>query len=97
MTVLYDAAADTLLIDGFPLAGSVVRSLVAARTTEAKSPLSPREHQVAELIAKGVPQKEIAARLVLSPKTVNTYLTNAKRTLNIQSTAELIVWFQLQN
>lgn len=97
MTVFYNESADTLLIDGSPIAGSVLRLLVAARANKAEAALSPREQQVAELIAQGVPQKEIAARLVLSPKTVNTYLTNAKRSLKISSTAELILWFQLKS
>jgi DNA-binding NarL/FixJ family response regulator len=45
--------------------------------------LSPREFQVFSLMVEGVRAKEIAARLNLSPKTVDTYRANMMRKLDI--------------
>ena len=45
--------------------------------------LSPREFQVFTLMVEGVRAKEIAARLNLSPKTIDTYRANMMRKLDI--------------
>jgi len=45
--------------------------------------LSAREYQVFSLLVEGVRAKEIAARLELSPKTVDTYRSNLMKKLDI--------------
>ncbi len=52
--------------------------------------LSTREHQVFSLLIEGVRAKEIAARLVLSPKTVDTYRASLMRKLDIHDLAGLV-------
>ena len=52
--------------------------------------LSPREFQVFTLMVEGVRAKEIAARLQLSPKTVDTYRSNLMRKLDIHDLARLV-------
>jgi DNA-binding NarL/FixJ family response regulator len=52
--------------------------------------LSPREFQVFSLMVEGVRAKEIAARLQLSPKTVDTYRSNLMRKLDIHDLARLV-------
>ena len=52
--------------------------------------LSNREFQILQLIAKGIPQQEIASTLHLSPSTVNTYRSRLLEKLDLSSTAELI-------
>ncbi len=52
--------------------------------------LSPREHQVADLMVDGKTTKEIAFQLGLSPKTVDVHRSNAMRKLQIDSLAELV-------
>jgi DNA-binding NarL/FixJ family response regulator len=52
--------------------------------------LSPREFQVFSLMVEGVRAKEIAARLGLSPKTVDTYRSNLMRKLDIHDLAGLV-------
>jgi len=52
--------------------------------------LSSREHQVFSLLIEGLRAKEIAARLVLSPKTVDTYRASLMRKLNIHDVAGLV-------
>ena len=52
--------------------------------------LSPREFQVFTLMVEGIRAKEIAARLRLSPKTVDTYRSNLMRKLDIHDLAGLV-------
>ena len=52
--------------------------------------LSSREHQVFSLLIDGVRAKEIAARLAVSPKTVDTYRAGLMRKLNIHDVAGLV-------
>lgn len=52
--------------------------------------LSAREHQVFQLIVEGIRAKEIAARLELSPKTVDTYRASLMRKLDIHDVAGLV-------
>lgn len=51
--------------------------------------LSDRELEVFEEIGKGVGTREIAQKLVLSPKTVETYRENIKAKLNLKNATEL--------
>ena len=51
--------------------------------------LSDRELEVFELIGQGHTTHEIAARLHLSPKTVESYRENLKRKLNLRNSTEL--------
>jgi DNA-binding NarL/FixJ family response regulator len=53
--------------------------------------LSPREREVAELAATGRRNKEIAADLFLSIKTVDKHMAAAMRKLNVQSRTALAV------
>ncbi len=52
--------------------------------------LSSREHQVFRLLVDGSRAKEIAARLGLSAKTVDTYRSNLMRKLDIHDLAGLV-------
>ena len=52
--------------------------------------LSDREREVLKLLADGLALKEIAARLVLSVKTVDAHKTNMMRKLDLHDRAEVI-------
>jgi len=52
--------------------------------------LSPREFQVFSLLVEGVRAKEIAARLGVSPKTVDTYRVQLMRKLGIHDVPGLV-------
>ena len=54
--------------------------------------LTPREREVLQLIARGYMYKEIAARLHLSVKTVETHVSSALRKLQLSSRHELTRW-----
>jgi DNA-binding NarL/FixJ family response regulator len=51
--------------------------------------LTPQELNISRLVAEGKTNKEIAAALYLSPKTIEYHLGNTFRKLDIHSRAEL--------
>ena len=56
--------------------------------------LTKREHEIAELCAKGKLNKEIAAELGISQRTVETHKNNLFRKLGINNTIELMRYMQ---
>lgn len=54
--------------------------------------LSNREVEVAELVSKGMANKEVADRLFVTEKTVKFHLTNIYKKMAIKSRSQLIVW-----
>ena len=54
--------------------------------------LTPREREVLRLIARGYSYKEVAARLSLSVKTVETHVSSVLRKLQLSSRHELTTW-----
>ncbi len=52
--------------------------------------LSEREVQVLKLISNGIPNKEIADKLFISPKTVEAHRNNILKKLHLKSTADLV-------
>lgn len=52
--------------------------------------LTPRQRQVLELVAAGRANKEIAARLRISVKTVEFHKSNLMARLGLRTTADLV-------
>jgi DNA-binding NarL/FixJ family response regulator len=70
-----------------------VMSLLTENTQPRADPietLSSREFQVFSFLVEGIRAKEIAARLALSPKTVDTYRASLMRKLAIHDVAGLV-------
>ena len=54
--------------------------------------LTPREHEVATLLAYGLTNGEIAERLVISVRTAEMHRSNAMRKLQARSREGLVRW-----
>jgi DNA-binding CsgD family transcriptional regulator len=54
--------------------------------------LTDREREVADLVADGLSNGEIAKRLYLSPKTASVHVSNILRKLGMSSRAEVAAW-----
>ncbi|MFH0518644.1 LuxR C-terminal-related transcriptional regulator [Streptomyces sp. M41] len=62
----------------------------------ASTPLTPREREIAGLVAEGLSNKEIAERLVISPRTAETHVQNSLIKLGFVSRSQLAAWFVTQ-
>jgi DNA-binding NarL/FixJ family response regulator len=74
----------------------VIRNLMKlpvkeARITDADyGSLTAREQEIMRMLAEGVPSKEIADKLFISPKTVENHRANIMKKLNLHSTMDLV-------
>jgi DNA-binding NarL/FixJ family response regulator len=68
---------------------TVVRELRTAGSTEA---ISEREREVLALVGAGVPNKQIALRLGISPKTVKSHLSHIFRRIGVADRFEAAMW-----
>jgi len=88
-----DRAAIAQMLPPRPAAGAGVPPGIPAPGRPAQSdsalPLSPREREVAVLVAEGLTNAEIGARLHISPATVGRHLSNVYERLGIHSRAAL--------
>ncbi|MFC7614018.1 LuxR C-terminal-related transcriptional regulator [Actinokineospora soli] len=72
-----DGVADLALSDG------------AARSDD---PLTPREAEIARLVAQGMTNRDIASRLVISPRTADTHVGNILKKLGFTTRVQLVAW-----
>lgn len=75
------------------VAGQMLSQLTIGRSSQTDSPvssLSDRELEVVNLIGNGLPTREIAAKLHISIKTVETHRAHIKRKLNITNATQLV-------
>jgi DNA-binding NarL/FixJ family response regulator len=75
------------------VAGQMLSQLTIGRSFEADSPvgnLSDRELEVVNLIGNGFPTREIAAKLHISIKTVETHRAHIKRKLRVGNATQLV-------
>ena len=81
------------------LTARVTAGFITPRGGRAKKPaatLTEREEQVLRLIAAGYGNKEIAAQLSLSPKTVEAHKANAMRKLELTGRIDIVKYAVLQ-
>jgi DNA-binding CsgD family transcriptional regulator len=73
------------------LAQRALRSLGVRtwRRAAAGAPLTEREQKVAQLVAEGATNREIAQQLFLSPKTVERHVSNVFKKVGVRNRAEL--------
>ena len=60
------------------------------RPTSGWESLTPTEHDVVRLVTEGLPNKDIAARLFISPRTVQSHLTHVYTKLGFTSRVQLV-------
>ena len=81
--------------EALPLARALGMSPWAARLERvavADDPLSPRERQVAALVALGLSNREIAARLVISERTAQNHVQHILDKLGFANRAQIAAW-----
>jgi DNA-binding NarL/FixJ family response regulator len=81
---------------GSPLSPKAARALVASRATAGQGPegLSPREREVLQCVAEGLPNKLIAGRLEISEKTVKAHLTSVFQQIGVTDRTQAALWAQ---
>jgi DNA-binding NarL/FixJ family response regulator len=88
------AAGDALLSPGVTrrLIGEFATQTREARPTPQLDVLTDREREVMALVAEGLSNDEIAARLFLSPMTAKTHVSRAMTKLGARDRAQLVVF-----
>jgi non-specific serine/threonine protein kinase len=69
-----------------------VPATVAEAADAPVGPLTPREYEVARLIAEGLSNRQIGIRLVVSPRTVASHVENILRKLGFASRTQVAAW-----
>lgn len=59
--------------------------------------LTPREHEIARLVARGLTNREIADLLVVSPETVKTHVSHILRKLDLRSRHQVAAWYHAEH
>lgn len=81
------------LIAAEQLAATAPRRGTTTPAPSARAALTPREHEVMELLARGYSVREVAGALGLTEKTVRNYLTRVYEKLEVNSRARaLLCW-----
>jgi DNA-binding NarL/FixJ family response regulator len=96
--VLKQAAGEELIVaiehalaGQFYLSPRIAKDAIAAIAAPSEAPVvTPRQREVLCLLAEGLRVKQIAAKLALSPRTVETHKYELMHTLGVRTTGELI-------
>ncbi len=88
-TVAATVGATTLVDAADRLAGSFDHG----RPVEPWHPLSAREFEIAQLVAAGLTNRQIAAQLVLAPKTISAHVSHILTKLGAARRAEIAAWW----
>jgi DNA-binding NarL/FixJ family response regulator len=77
--------------DGKPYVDSrLAATLLRATVDDSPPQLSPREHQILGLLARGMTNGGVAEELNISPDTVRTYLTRAMKKLHAETRTQAV-------
>ena len=77
------------------LAGKILRDYsrrTPPSSQQGTEDLTPREHQVLELVAEGATNAEIAARLTVSENTIKFHMKNILQKLHASNRAEVVAY-----
>lgn len=95
-SLLASAKAQAAALAMLPLARKIA-TLVGELSASAESPLSPREFEVAGLVAKGLTNREIAARLFLSERTAQNHVQHVLSKLELSNRSQITMWIAGRN
>jgi len=94
-TLLDEARTTSAAIGAATLAGAadrLTRSFDDGRQAEPWHPLTEREFEVAQLVAAGLTNRQIAEQLTLAPKTISAHITHILTKLGAARRAEIGAW-----
>ena len=86
------AGIHAAMAGGSPLTPEVARTVLQERSAAKPAGLSPREREVLQLIARGLPNKQIAIRLGITEKTVKTHVTSVLAKLGVFDRTQAALW-----
>jgi DNA-binding CsgD family transcriptional regulator len=72
---------------------ALVQAQIAGLAVPDDGPLTPREREIAGLVADGLSNAAIAARLTLSERTVENHVSSILRKLDLGSRAGVAAWY----
>jgi predicted ATPase/DNA-binding CsgD family transcriptional regulator len=85
--------ADRLAVEGSRLSLDELMNEALGEADHLRtSPLSSRERQIADLIAQGLTNREIADRLIISTRTVESHVDHIKAKLGFARRARIVAW-----
>jgi predicted ATPase/DNA-binding CsgD family transcriptional regulator len=85
--------ADRLAVQGSRLSpDELMDELLRDADHRHSSPLSSRELEIADLVAGGLTNREIAERLYISPRTVESHVDHIKAKLGFARRARIVAW-----
>ncbi len=98
--VVWPTAADVLDVLGAMVLGAGVTATLLRRPEPVRlawsptgtDPLSPREREVLELVAEGLTNREIAARLFISPVTARNHVSSILTKLGLENRTQAATW-----
>lgn len=70
----------------------LLRAALSETDHDSEAPLSPRELEIAELVALGMTNKEIAQHLIISARTVESHVNHIKTKLGFSRRARIVAW-----
>ncbi|MDA2893260.1 LuxR C-terminal-related transcriptional regulator [Mycolicibacterium sp. BiH015] len=95
------AAAEVLIAEGAAMGASGIAAALDGDDTQPPEPatqsaLSTREYEVASLIARGMTNRQIAAELVLSSRTIDSHVQHILTKLGFSSRSQIAGWHASQ-
>jgi predicted ATPase/DNA-binding CsgD family transcriptional regulator len=87
------ARADRLKAEGAQMTlTALMAEAIAEPEVAVDDPLTPREREIAELVAQGLTNVQIADRLVISKRTVESHVDHIKQKLGVGSRNQVMAW-----
>jgi DNA-binding NarL/FixJ family response regulator len=80
-----------------PLDPKAARTLIGSRSAGQSHPLTDREREVLQLVARGLPNKLIARELGISEKTVKAHLTTVFQRIGVTDRVQAAMWARDHN